>query len=168
MCVGRYIYPHTSYQLSWCLHRVGFDKSTIRTQKWRTTVFDHAPCLVIWSGRQDSNLRRHAPKACALPTAPRPDCIWCGRPDSNRRQGLGRPVCYLYTTPACRLHDNAPSCLPGSNRRPAVYKTAALPSELKQHGTLSEPYPLSRRGGFASGRWNRWWAYSDSNRGHRD
>lgn len=29
----------------------------------------------FWSGRQDSNLRPHGPKPCALPTAPLPDSV---------------------------------------------------------------------------------------------
>lgn len=35
------------------------------------------------------------------------------------------------------IDDSALSCLPGSNRRPAAYEAAALPSELRQHTTLS-------------------------------
>jgi hypothetical protein len=72
--------------LQWCPVTSSGDAQFLRPVSTRER--SASPCVaLVWSGRQKSNLRPDAPKATALPAAPRPeignDDEWQTLKDSN-------------------------------------------------------------------------------------
>src|SRR5262249_21756602 len=107
------------------------------------------PTLAATSGRRESNPRPRAWKARALPTELLPRRIvspfdprsWRGE-DSNLRRRLpadlqSAPFGRSGTSPF--VPSPTPSRWPESNRRPADYKSAALPTELHRRTTRAGP-----------------------------
>ena len=110
----------------------------------------------IWSGRRGSNSRPSAWKADALPTellprrcSGRPPCpaqyiiSWWWRLDSNQRRlspaGLQpAPISHSGTPPRGCTVSTVWSWRRDSNPRPADYKSAALPTELRQPDSPSQ------------------------------